>query len=64
MTEKFSPGYLEEDKGPKILSVLWTLTGFTTLMVVARIWIRARIVRNFGLDDYLTVIAMVCCKLQ
>lgn len=63
MASQYPPGYLEQDKGPKILAVLWTLTGLTTIMVVARIWIRIKILKNFGIDDYLIFIAMVCCIL-
>ncbi|KAJ5626328.1 hypothetical protein N7510_002637 [Penicillium lagena] len=59
MTTQYPPGYLEQDKGPKILSVLWTLTGLTTILVVARVWTRIKILKNFGVDDYLIVIAMV-----
>ena len=50
---------VHDDKGPKILAVLWTLTGITTLMVIARIYIRLRVLRNFGMDDYLIVVSMV-----
>jgi hypothetical protein len=48
-----------DNKGPKILAVLWTLTGLTTLMVSARIYIRRVVLRNFGTDDYLILVSMV-----
>lgn len=50
---------LNDNKGPKILSVLWTLTALTTLMVAARIFIRLRMLNNFGVDDYLIAVSMV-----
>lgn len=50
---------LHDDKGPKILAVLWTLTGLTTVMVIARVYIRLKLLRNFGMDDYLIVASMV-----
>jgi hypothetical protein len=50
---------LHDDKGPKILAVLWTLTGLTTVMVIARVYIRLKLLRNFGTDDYLIVASMV-----
>lgn len=50
---------LHDDKGPKILAVLWTLTGLTTIMVIARVSIRLKLLRNFGMDDYLIVVSMV-----
>lgn len=48
-----------DDKGPKILAVLWGLTGFTLIVVSARMTIRARMLRNFGLDDWLIAFSMV-----
>lgn len=50
---------MHDNKGPKILSVLWILTALTTLIVAARIYIRLRILKNFGVDDYLIVVSMV-----
>ncbi|KAJ5287535.1 hypothetical protein N7478_003221 [Penicillium angulare] len=49
---------LKDDKGPKILAVVWTLTSFTLMMVVARVFIRLKMLKNFGIDDYLIVVAM------
>jgi len=48
-----------DDKGPKILAVIWTLTTLTLLMVTARIFIRLKMLKNFGIDDYLIVVSMV-----
>lgn len=50
---------LNDDKGPKILAVLWTLTGLTAVMVAARMFIRLRMLKSFGIDDYLIAISMV-----
>jgi NAD/NADP transhydrogenase beta subunit len=50
---------LDDDKGPKILAVLWTLTGLTAVMVAARMFIRLRILKNFGIDDYLIAVSMI-----
>lgn len=50
---------LHDDKGPKILAVLWTLTGLTTVIVIARVYIRLKLLRNFGVDDYLIVASIV-----
>ena len=54
-----SPMNPHDNKGPKILAVLWALTGLTFMIVLARIFIRVKMLRNFGIDDYLIVIAMV-----
>lgn len=48
-----------DDKGPKILAVLWTLTALTFCMVTARIFIRLKMLKSFGIDDYLIIISMV-----
>ena len=50
---------LHDDKGPKILAVLWTLTGLTTVIVIARVYIRLKLLHNFGMDDYLIVASTV-----
>ena len=49
----------DENRGPKILGVLWGLTALTTLVVVARIFIRTRMLKNFGSDDWLIALSMV-----
>lgn len=50
---------LDDNKGPKILSVLWILTALTTVIVAARIYIRLHMLKNFGVDDYLIAVSMV-----
>ncbi|EAU36889.1 predicted protein [Aspergillus terreus NIH2624] len=47
-----------DDKGPKILAVLWTLTAITTVIVVARMYIRSCLLRNVGADDYLICVSL------
>ena len=53
------PGRPTDDGGPKILAVLWTLTGLTTVIVFGRVWIRSLVLRNFGLDDAIIVFSLV-----
>jgi hypothetical protein len=57
-------GHPGDDKGPKILAVLWGLTGFTTVIVAARMYIRGRMLRNVGIDDWLIVFSLVCLPSQ
>ncbi|KAL2855661.1 hypothetical protein BJX68DRAFT_217541 [Aspergillus pseudodeflectus] len=52
-------GHLSDDKGPKILAVLWGLTGVTTVIVAARMYIRGRMLRNVGVDDWLIVFSLL-----
>lgn len=48
-----------DDKGPLTMAVCWTLTAFTTLVVMARLYIRQWVLHNPGLDDWLIVVSMV-----
>lgn len=57
-------GQPSDDKGPKILAVLWGLTGFTMVVVAARMYIRGRMLRNFGADDWLIAFSMVNLSLS
>lgn len=54
----------DENRGPKILGVLWALTSLTTVVVVARMYIRIRMLKNFGSDDWLIALSMVRMLLQ
>lgn len=46
-------------KGPAMMAVMWTLTTVATFLVVARLCVRQRLLRNFGLDDWLIGVSMV-----
>lgn len=43
---------------------MWSLTLLTTMIVTARIYIRAKIVRNIGPDDWLIMVAVVSCGMR
>jgi hypothetical protein len=58
-TGTYSEAYLHETKGVNILAPMWTLTMITTSVVIARIYIRARIVKKIGLDDWAIVVGLV-----
>lgn len=51
---------LDENKGPNILAPMWALTILTTFFVSARIFIRARVVKKVGFDDWIIMVSMVC----
>ncbi|KAL4887926.1 hypothetical protein BDV59DRAFT_196874 [Aspergillus ambiguus] len=55
----FPPGYAEETKGPHILAVFWVLTSITLVVVLARLFIRLRVLRNPGADDWLIAASMI-----
>lgn len=46
-------------KGAEMMSVMWALTGVTTFIVVARLFIRQKVLRVLGLDDWLIALSMV-----
>ncbi|RAH84306.1 hypothetical protein BO86DRAFT_442622 [Aspergillus japonicus CBS 114.51] len=48
-----------DDKGSTILIVLWPLTGLTTVVVTERMYIRAGLLHNLGVDDWLIVFSLL-----
>ncbi|KAI2822241.1 hypothetical protein CBS115989_2255 [Aspergillus niger] len=52
-------GNASDNKGPMILSVLWALTGLTTVLVIARMYIRTSLLHNLGSDDWLITASLV-----
>jgi hypothetical protein len=54
-----SAEWIAQDKGPSILAVCWTMTGISTVFVVARLSVRGLILRQLRSDDYFTVLALV-----
>lgn len=42
-----------------MMAVMWSMTALATLLVVTRLCVRQRLLRNFGLDDWLIGISMV-----
>ncbi|KAL4954413.1 hypothetical protein BDW69DRAFT_194059 [Aspergillus filifer] len=54
-----SPEYAAQTKGPRIVGIFWAFYAISLVMVSARLYIRARWLRNIGLDDYIIAAAMV-----
>lgn len=52
--------YINQTKGPRILGVFWAFFSVSVVMVSLRFYIRVRVLRNIGLDDYIVLVAMVC----
>jgi hypothetical protein len=50
---------LSENKGPNILAPMWALTMIMMSLVCARIFIRARVVKKVGFDDWIIMVSMV-----
>ncbi|KAI1370405.1 hypothetical protein F4677DRAFT_465480 [Hypoxylon crocopeplum] len=55
-----TPEITANDKGPTIVAVNCTVTSLSTLFVVARIYVRIKIVKKFQLDDWLILVSLVC----
>lgn len=54
-----SQEYASQDRGPSSLATLSSMTGVTAIFVAARLFVRIKLLKNPGLDDYLIVVAMV-----
>ncbi|KAL5385047.1 hypothetical protein PMIN06_012856 [Paraphaeosphaeria minitans] len=53
-----SPEYLAEDYGPTLLAIDCTLFGIATLTMILRMYVRVFMLKMFGIDDWLMLIAM------
>lgn len=47
---------------PLILGVCLSLTTLMTLTVFLRVYVRACMIKSIGIDDYVMIFSMVCCK--
>lgn len=54
-----SSAWKAQDKGPAILRVCWTFIAASTLFVIARVYVRTRILRMFHSDDYYVILGLV-----
>lgn len=52
-------GYYNTDRGNKLMSVACLSLVLVTIVVPARVWVRLRVIRSFGPDDWAIVIATV-----
>ncbi|OOF97175.1 hypothetical protein ASPCADRAFT_514189 [Aspergillus carbonarius ITEM 5010] len=54
-----SSEYAHQTKGPRILAVFWTMTSLAIVLVVARLFIRIKVLHSPGADDWLIVASMI-----
>lgn len=47
------------NNGTAIIAIVGSFTAVSALFVAARLYVRVKLLRNLGLDDYLIVLAMV-----
>lgn len=50
----------DENRGPEILAICGSMVGLALAAVLLRIWVRAKMVRHVGADDWTIIAAMVC----
>jgi hypothetical protein len=50
----------DENRGPEILGVCGALVGLALVVVLLRVYVRTRMVRHVGVDDWTIIAAMVC----
>ena len=49
----------DASKGPSMLIIIWLFTAISTIVVGLKMWTRLKIIREFGADDVLTILALV-----
>ncbi len=49
----------DTSKGPSMLIIIWLFTAISTIVVGLKMWTRLKIIREFGADDVLTILALV-----
>lgn len=59
-----TPEYLAFDHSRKILSITGVFTGVALVTVVSRVYVRAAMLRVFGLDDWVILLSMVIMSLS
>lgn len=47
------------NQGWAVLAICWAFITCALVSTMLRVWVRLRITRNLGLDDYVAVVAMV-----
>lgn len=52
------------DQGWAILAICWAFIACALISTVLRVWVRSRITRNLGGDDYFAVAAMVRARIH
>lgn len=49
-----------DNRGPAFVVVFGSLVAIAILLVVLRIWVRIKIIRKLGLDDWIMMASLVC----
>ena len=49
----------DQNRGPLVLAIFGTGVGIATVLVLLRIWVRIRLLRKVGADDWFTGVSLV-----
>ena len=55
------PGLANDSNAPAILAIIGTFAGLSMFMVLLRIYVRAFMLKTFGMDDGMIIVATLCC---
>ncbi len=64
MAEPLPLAITTQNKGPMTVVAICTITALVTLFVFARLYVRAKIMREVHYDDFLIAFSMVCSTLM
>ncbi|KAL8671553.1 MAG: hypothetical protein Q9168_003938 [Polycauliona sp. 1 TL-2023] len=53
------PGYLQQDKGPMLVKVIWIFASLALIVVCLQFWTRLKVLRQSGLEDVFMLLAWV-----
>lgn len=49
----------DHSRGPELLAIFGTGTGVAAILVILRLWVRIRILRKVGADDWILFVSLV-----
>ena len=52
-------GAESDNRGPELVAVFATGTGVAAILVALRLWVRWRVIRKVGLDDWVVAASLV-----
>ena len=60
-SDYYTEYYLAQDQGTHILAACWLMTALATVVVVGRFYIRYRLIKRGGADDWWMLGGLVSC---
>jgi hypothetical protein len=59
MGEPGDAALAQENLGPTLLIVAWVFASISLIVLSGRVYVRLRIIRKFGIDDWLILLTFV-----